>query len=116
MNENTVIHVNVPNANSLHRLLAKSMGIINSTKDFSENNIRLQTESIFDLESLSELVKKHKFQIIDEGSYFIKPFTHSQMQKIIDEGIISTDVLDGLYNLLDQYYFGSEIFVEFKKG
>ena len=116
MNENTVIHVNVPNANSFHRLLAKSMGLINSTKDFSENNIRLQTESIFDIESLSELVIKHKFQIIDEGSYFIKPFTHSQMQKIIDEGIISTDVLDGLYNLLDQYYFGSEIFVEFKKG
>lgn len=116
MNENTVTHINVPNANSLHRLLAQNMGIINSTKDYSQNNIRLQTKNIFDRESLTELVKKYNFKIIDEGSYFIKPFTHSQMQKIIDAGIINAEILDGFYNLLDQYNFGSEIFIEFKKA
>ena len=34
--ENTIVHVNVPNARSFHRLLAKHMGII---KDIYENNM-----------------------------------------------------------------------------
>lgn len=34
--ENTVIHINVPNDVSMHRLLAKEMGIINNVYDKSE--------------------------------------------------------------------------------
>ena len=36
--ENTIVHINVPNANSLHRLIAKEMGLIEDVHDMSERN------------------------------------------------------------------------------
>ncbi len=50
--------------------------------------------------------------MLDEGSYFVKPFTHNQMHKMIKKDIIDENVLDGLYKIAK--YFpdnGSEIFV-----
>lgn len=115
---NTVIHINVPNSNSFHRLLAKSMGIIKNTSEKSSRNIKLQTSRIFDIISLEKLISEYNFKILHTESFFIKPFTHSQMQKMLDDNIISMDVLDGLYNLnLDflnsKECFGSELIIEF---
>ena len=116
-NYETIIHVNVPNANSFHRLLALEMGLINSIYEKSNNQKLLQQNSTFDINTLVELCKSFGFTVVEKGSYLIKPFTHLQMQQQIDNKIISFNVLDGLYKMVK--YFpenGSEIFLNLKKN
>lgn len=112
----TVVHIDVPNGNSLHRLLAVEMGLIKSQMEMSNLNIQYQQNRVFDLKSLEKLATDYDFTIIEKGSYFIKPFTHAQMQKMIDNEIIDTKVLDGFYKLIKYLPdFGSEIYINFKK-
>lgn len=112
---NTIIHINVPNAQSFHRLLAKSMGLIKDEYEKSERNILYQQREVFDIECLSKLMQTHNFSVIESGSYFLKPFTHGQMFQMMEKKIIDEAVLDGLYNMAEIIpMFGSEIFVNCK--
>ena len=112
----TVVHIDVPNGNSLHRLLAVEMGLIKSQMEMSDFNIQFQQNRVFDLNLLEKLVTDYDFTVVEKGSYFIKPFTHAQMQKMMDDNIIDTKVLDGFYNLIKYFPdLGSEIYINFKK-
>lgn len=116
-NDHTVVHINVPNANSMHRLLALEMGIMANVHDFSQRNTELQQHCVFDLKSLSELVTKAGGKIVDSGSYFVKPFSHKQMLELLDKNIITEKVLDGLNNMTKYMpELGSEIFVTCRKA
>lgn len=94
----TVVHINVPNQYSLHRLLAYKAGCIKDTGEKSEKNILLQQTSVFHLKTLEELICSTipDVEIMEKGSYFVKPFSHSQMEKMLESGIIDEKVLDGL--------------------
>jgi len=92
-----LIHINVPNALSMHRLLAVEMGLISSTYESSERNKALAQFHIFDKTSLTELTENSGLHIESTGGYFIKPFSHTQMEKVVD--VIGKDVLIGLYRL-----------------
>lgn len=114
--EDTLIHINVPNARSFHRLLAEKCGIIGNIHDMSSNNILLQQRAVFDLDKLQELISSvGDVEILEQGSYFPKPFTHKQMKACLDKGIIEKKILDGLYNM-GEYMpeLGSEIFIDFR--
>ncbi len=114
--EDTVIHFNVPNAKSFHRLLAVEMGLIKNEFQKSNSNIQFQQHTVFDLELLIETVLKNGFKVIESGSYSFKPFTHRQMQNMINSKLITEQMLDGFYNM-DKYLheLGSEIFVNVKR-
>ena len=111
----TVIHINVPNAKSFHRVLAYEMGLIDNIFEKSDTQNKMQQFKTFDLESLKSLVINHGFSVIDSGSYFVKPFTHEQMQKMYTQNILTKEILNGLY-LMVKYMpeMGSEIFVNIK--
>lgn len=113
--KNTIVHIVVPNAKSFHRLLAFEMGIIDSVYQLSDRNILLQQATVFDLETLSEVIKKIGFDIVKAGSSFIKPFTHQQMHDLLKHNIINETTLEGLYKM-EQYMpeLGAEIFVNCK--
>lgn len=111
--KDTVIHIIVPNANSFHRLLAFEMGIIDSVHQLSDRNILLQQQTVFDLKSLSELLRKNGFSIIETGSSFIKPFTHQQMHDMLEHKIINENTLNGLYSMVEHMpELGAEIFID----
>ncbi len=111
----TVVHINVPNSNSFHRLLAYKSGIIENPNEFSDTQIKFQVNRVFNLAILKNIVKDIGFEIIDSGSYFIKPFTHLQMKSLIENEIIDEDILDGLYNIIEYMpELGSEIFVDIR--
>lgn len=115
-NENTVVHINVPNANSIHRLIAIEAGLIKDVHDQSEQMKKMQRRRIYDSELLKEDMEKAGLSIDDSGSYFIKPFTHLQMQRCLDEGIIDEKVLLGLEGLIKYMpQFGAGIYVNVKK-
>lgn len=108
----TRIHVNVPNARSVHRLLAFEMGLIDDIHAHSARQKTLQQHHTFDSQSLRKLVEDAGFMVQEEGSYFIKPFTHDQMQQLQQHGILTDAMLTGLMRL-EKYMpgLGSEIFV-----
>ena len=114
--ENTVIHFNVPNASSFHRLLAVEMGLIKTEFQKSDSNIQFQQHTVFNLNLLKETVEKNGFTVIESGSYSFKPFTHQQMQNMININLITEQMLDGFYKM-ERYLpeLGSEIFVNIKK-
>lgn len=105
----TILYINVPNANSLHRIIAKGMKLVDDVHEFSDRNKELQQHKVFDEELLKKEIEDAGFFVFDSGSFFLKPFTHLQMYKMIENNIIGEDVLDGLYNIPGGY--GSEIYV-----
>lgn len=108
----TVVHINVPNKYSFHRMLAIKSKIIKSVDEHSDAQKRLQQSDFFDFQSLTHLVESCSFNVIDKGSYFIKPFTHGQMSDILKNNIINKQVLDGLFELSDLFPDnGAEIYV-----
>ena len=95
----TIVHINVPNVRSMHRLLALRMGLIESLVEKSARQVRFQQHHNFDMDSLEALVVTAGLQVISCESFFVKPFTHEQMQTLIDNGILTEQMLDGLYGL-----------------
>ncbi|MCI9416616.1 MAG: class I SAM-dependent methyltransferase [Eubacterium sp.] len=115
--QSTIVHLNVPNAFSLHRLLAKEMGLLDDVHQFSERNHILQQQTVFDMESLKRLVRSENYQIIESGSIFLKPFSHKQMQQCIEHQILSMDVLEAMDRICESYMkeYGSEIYLNMRK-
>jgi 2-polyprenyl-3-methyl-5-hydroxy-6-metoxy-1,4-benzoquinol methylase len=111
----TVVHLNVPNAYSFHRLLAKAMGLIRDVYERSETQRTMQQPRIFDRDSLTDLVERSEFLILESGTFFIKPFTHAQMASMQVAGLMSDALLDGLYFLSADFpNHGSEIFMNIR--
>lgn len=111
----TILHINVPNAQSFHLLWAYKSGLISRLNVLTETASKLQQFTSFDLDRLCDYCASLDFVIIDKGSYFIKPFNHKKMSKCLEDTIIDDQLLDGLYTLTD--YFpnnGAEIFVNCK--
>ena len=114
--DTTVVHANVPNARSFHRLLALEMGLIESLTEMSRTQISLQQHTTFTLESLIELVSAHGFSPFETGSYFLKPFTHVQMADLQSTAFLTTAMLEGFWGMARHLPdMGSEIFVNVKR-
>lgn len=110
--DETVFHINVPNARSLHRILALESGLLEDVHSVSERGECLQQFSVFDMDMLRNLTSEVGFKIIESGSYFVKPFTHKQMEELLENDIIDERVLEGFYNLIKWMPdYGSEIYV-----
>lgn len=105
-----MLHVNVANAYSLHRRLARAMGLIADEHDMSDRNRALEQSRIYDPASLRADVEAAGFRVVEEGGYFLKPFTHSQMEGLGD--MLTPSMLDGLWTLgREMPELASEIYV-----
>jgi SAM-dependent methyltransferase len=91
------LHVIVPNALSLHRRLARAMGLISREDQLTERNLDLHQYRVFSPASLKALVQGCGFAVEEEGGYFLKPFTHRQMSSIRE--VITPEILEGLFAL-----------------
>lgn len=111
----TVIHINVPNANSIHKYIAKGMGLIDDVHELSQQQIEMQRNRVYDLESLVQIVEKNRYVVIEKGSFFPKFLTGAQMDKIINEGIVPENIYEGIDSLTELFSDnGSEIYVQMK--
>jgi SAM-dependent methyltransferase len=100
----------VPNALSMHRRLARSMGLIADVHEFSERDNSLFHQRVYDLDSLIEVTEAAGFEITDTGGYLIKPFTHAQLEEMGE--LLSREILDGLWQLGRELpELASEVFV-----
>lgn len=115
MDERTLLHVNVPNACSFHRRLARSMGLIDDLRTMSERNRQLLQHRVYDQGSLVQDLQLAGLAVVESGGYFVKPFTHSQMERMM--AILDEAVLEGLYRLGQEApEWASEIYAEARKA
>ena len=114
--KNTVVHLNVPNARSIHRLVAKEMGLIADEHEISDLQKKMQRRICYDLDSLSSYVKQVGFEVLDSGSYFPKVLAAGQLEQMLKMNIISDKYFEGMDGI--GKYFpenGSEIYVQLKR-
>lgn len=112
-----LVHVNVPSSGSLHRLLAVAMGLVPDPATESENQRMLQQQRIYEPLRLQRELTDAGFVVRASGSILVKPFTHAQMQRLVDDGFLTTDLLDGLDRLADVLPdLGSEIWVDAERA
>lgn len=114
--KNGVLHINVPNAGSLHRRLGVAAGLIKRPHQIGRRNRQLMQYHVFSEESLRKVVRQGGFKIKSSGGYFMKPFSHAQMQAIGPK-VLTRRVLEGLWQLGRQYpELATEIYVNAKLG
>lgn len=110
--KHTIVHINVPNYRAFHMLWAYESGLISELGNLSKSAKLLQQNTTFDMERLKDMVIATGFNIIEQGSYFIKLFNHSKMEMCVKNDIIDERLLDGLYKMTKYMPdLGSEIFV-----
>lgn len=112
---NTFLHISVPNSRAFHLLWAYESGLIPQLGQLTSTATKLQQNTIFDIFSLIKVVEQAGFEIIDQGSYFIKPFNHAKMTDCMNVGILNPLLLDGLYKMI--HYMpdlGCEVFVNMR--
>jgi SAM-dependent methyltransferase len=108
----TVVHSFVPNAHSFHRLVAYEMGLIKDVYQKSGHDELFQRVEVYNIDAFKNLFIQNGFTVADCGTYFIKPFAHSQMNEMVNSNIIGKAVLDGL-NKMTKYFpeQGAEIYI-----
>jgi hypothetical protein len=113
----TVVHFNVPNVRSFHRLLALEAGLIPDLFEKSETEKRFGRQTRFDLTTLIAFLQEHGFDVIASGTYFVKPFTHAQMEQLLRAGIVDMNVIDALDRMI-RYMpdLGAEMFVDARRS
>ncbi len=107
----TMVHINVPNVRSFHRLLALEMGLIADLFEPSETERRFHRQTRFDLPRLQIMLDAAGFEVLESGTYFVKPFTHAQMEALLASGVVDRRVIEGL-NRMTRYLpeMGAEMF------
>lgn len=114
--DDTVVHINVPNANSIHRLLAREMGMIQDVHELSDLQKKMQRNRVFDMDSLCNMMERSRFEVVQKGTYFPKLLSAGQMEKMLQQGIVTEDIFDGLDKMIKYIpELGSEMFVQIRK-
>lgn len=98
--DNGYVLITTNNPNSFHLTLAYEAGIIPKLGLLTDKAKSFQRHHTFTMEEMKQLAWKHDFSVVEEGSYFIKPFAHSQMKALLDKHIITEAVLDGLDKMI----------------
>ena len=112
----TVVHLNVPNADSFHLLWAEAAGLIPSRMVQTATAAKMQQHTKFNRKILASMVKKAGFSIRESGSYYLKPFNHKKMAAAMKSGLIDENLDDAL-DVLIRYFpeNGAEIYVNCEK-
>ena len=100
---NGIAWITVPNITSFHRQLGVKMKIIESYSCASERNLRFSQPGRFTMQSMDDLLTHSGFQIIESFGFFLKPFHHELMNKLSLKGLLTDQVLDGLYLMGKEY-------------
>lgn len=109
--------LNVPNQMSFHRQLAVKLGLIKEESEISAQQVKLQQNRIFNRRNLAELSESVGLRVLDSYTSIFKPFTHGQMQKIMDQEILTRQQVHAfcsMMSLVDQEA-GSEIMLVAEK-
>lgn len=104
--ENTMIYINVPNAESFHNYLGLCMGLREDLLELSNMDIDFGQVRKYTRYSLEKLMDECNFKRLYIGTYLIKPFSDKLMTLLIDDKLMYG--LDRMTQYLP--FFGCEIY------
>ncbi|HLO60091.1 MAG TPA: DapH/DapD/GlmU-related protein [Bacteroidales bacterium] len=99
--KHTLVYSFVPNAKSFHRLLAHKTGIIKNIYEKSGHDELFNRKNVYDSDTFNKLFINNGFNVLMNGSYFVKPFTHDKMSELLTKKIINDSYLDGLEQMIE---------------
>lgn len=76
-----VFLLSVPNAKSIHRMVAVEMGMLKSVYELNSRDHELGHYRVYDLETLKSHVGDAGFKVSDEGGIFLKPVSNGQIEQ-----------------------------------
>ncbi|MDO8206578.1 MAG: class I SAM-dependent methyltransferase [Gallionella sp.] len=103
LKDDGLLFVVVPNANALSRQLAMHMGMYEHLKVLTANDLKHGHRRVYDRTSLNKDIEQAGFENIAQGGLMLKILADFQMDKLIEEGILGQDQIDGLYKLGLEY-------------
>lgn len=88
-----IVFITVPNAGSIHRLIGKQMGLLESVYDLNESDIKAGHKRVYDIARLSNDICRAGLEIIDFGGYNLKLVSLKQMKDW------NQDLLDAIFEV-----------------
>lgn len=79
LNPNGKVVVTVPNAESIHRQIGKSMGMLNTIYDLNKSDHAAGHQRVYDSASLKLDIEQAGFRIVEFGGYNLKMVSLKQM-------------------------------------
>lgn len=93
----------VPNARALSRQLALHMGFMKDLKQLSPNDHNHGHRRVYDRVDLNRDIAAAGFDLVAQGGIMLKILADFQMDKLIDDGTLKQEQIDGLYSLGLEY-------------
>ncbi len=82
----------VPNALSIHRIVAVEMGLLPAPNALNELDERLGHRRVYDLDMLVSQFEEAGLEVVETGGNFLKPLANGQIEQWFDERM-----LEGFY-------------------
>lgn len=74
------ILIGVPNANSIHRLVAVKMGLLGAADELNARDLQVGHRRVYSPATLRREIESAGLRIIDRGGVFFKPVSNKQME------------------------------------
>lgn len=94
LKDDGVFLVAVPNAKSIHRMVAVQMGLLKNEYELNERDHSLGHYRVYDTANLKKDVLAAGYSIIEAGGYYLKPLTNGQIEKNW-----TPEMIEGFYNV-----------------
>ena len=98
LSRNGVLIIHVPNSEGLNRRLGLKMGLIKSSHELSDRDVKVGHKRFFNQSLLKVMTENAGLKVASMGGVMLKPFSNNQMQRV-SEWDNGSSILDGLYEL-----------------
>ena len=89
------LHITVPNAMSLHRMLGKEMGMLLDETALNVHDIQVGHQRVYTTKLMSEHINKAGLKIVDKDGVILKALSNVQINALIDTH--GQKLVDGLF-------------------
>ena len=94
LEDDGIMLLGVPNAMSIHRLVAVKMGLLQSSHELNARDYSLGHQRVYSMATFLYDIDKAGLSVIDKGGVFFKPLSNGQIEQNWDERMI-----EGFYEL-----------------
>jgi len=94
LSDDGIFLVSVPNAKSIHRMVAVEMGMLANEYELNSRDHELGHYRVYDMDILSTQMLDAGFKVIDKGGVFLKPLSNAQI-----ENTWTPEMIEGFYKV-----------------
>lgn len=98
-----LLFVVTPNARALSRQLALHMGLVPALTALTPHDLEHGHRRVYDRVSLNRDLRAAGCRIVAQGGIMLKILADFQLDRLIEQGILGAEQLDGLYSLGFEY-------------